>query len=227
MAIASAIPVTLLLKWPEGRGKEASRPTFRGLAGMEREFTAMFFARASLNFLGPILPVYLRSAGVREEQLTTYTGIFLGVNKLVFAVSIPITSRSVSRSRMPSLFAAQSAAVLLPGLWISMPMLLASRLGQMVLCSPVSPQLMSAATEGRGDKGVAIGVMSSAKFLGGAVSPVISSTASYLYGLSLAFGCISLVSVGAAFAAWRLVRGREGDLGSGRYEGYLPAGDAN
>jgi hypothetical protein len=42
--------------------------------------------------------------------------------------------------------------------------------------------------------------------LGGSLSPVISSTANLLVGLSFAFGCMGAISVAAALATWRLVR---------------------
>jgi len=217
LAIALAIPMTLLLKWPDGQGSEAKKPSFRGLAGMEKQFTAMFLVRASLNFLTPILPVYLKSAGIGENQLTAYTGGVITVGNLALAGSIPVTTRKIRRQRIPALMGLQSLAILAQGAVVSVPALLFFRISQMIVHSPAPSQLFSAATESRDDKGVAIGLMSSAKFLGGSISPVISSTANLLAGLFFSFGCMAVVSAAAAIATWRLIRGdppEEGELGA-------------
>ncbi|MBU7004813.1 MAG: MFS transporter [Theionarchaea archaeon] len=206
VAIAFTIPLTLMLTWPEGQGKKAKKPSMGSLAGMERQFTAMFLVRASLNFLTPILPVYLRSTGIGEDQLTAYTGGIITIGNLALASSIPVMTRVTPRHRIPALMGVQSIVILAQGVVISLPSLLIFRISQMVVHSPVPPQLFSAATESRDDKGTAIGLMSSAKFFGGSLSPVISSTANLLVGLSFAFGCMSAISVAAALATWRLVR---------------------
>jgi DHA1 family multidrug resistance protein-like MFS transporter len=207
LAIACTIPVTLMLTWPKGQGRSARKPSLGSLGGMEKQFTAMFLVRASLNFLTPILPVYLRSAGIGEDQLTTYTGGVITIGNLALASSIPITTRRTPRHRIPTLMGLQSMAILGQGLIISIPSLIIFRIAQMVVHSPTPSQLFSTATESRDDKGVAIGLMSSAKFLGGSISPVISSTANLLVGLTFAFGCMGAISIAAAFATWRLVRG--------------------
>ena len=221
LAIACAIPLTLMLDWPQGQGSKAKKPSLGGLAGMEKQFTAMFMVRASLNFLTPILPVYLSSTGIEDDQLTAYTGGIITLGNLGLATSIPITTRRVSRHRIPTLMGLQSLAIMAQGLVISIPSLLAFRITQVVLHSPAPSQLFSAATESREDKGVAIGLMSSAKFFGGSISPVISSTANLLVGLSFSFGCMAIVSVGAAVATWRLVRSSPPGEDSPADKGFL------
>ena len=206
LAIALAIPMTLMLKWPEGQGSEAKKPSFRGLTGMEKQFTAMFLVRASLNFLTPILPVYLKSAGIGEDQLTAYTGGVITIGNLALAGSIPVTTRKIKRQRIPALMGLQGLAILAQGAVVSVPSLLFFRISQMIVHSPAPSQLFSAATKSRDDKGVAIGLMSSAKFFGGSISPVISSTANLLAGLFFSFSCMAVVSAAAAIATWRLIR---------------------
>lgn len=218
-AIACAIPLALVLKWPEGQGVTAERPNVRGIVGMRKEIIAMFLARASVNYLTPILPVYLNSAGVSEENLTTYTGIVLTLSNLAFALSVPLTSRLVARRKVPLLLGFQTGAILVPGLAFSVPLLITMRACQMVLYSPAPVQLMSAASESRADRGVAMGVIGSARFAGGAVSPMVSSTTNYLLGLAPAFGVMALLSLLAAFATWRVLGGE------GEAEGKVEPGE--
>lgn len=221
LAIALAIPMTLMLEWPEGKGRAAKKPSFGGLAGMERQFTAMFLVRASLNFLTPILPVYLKSAGIGEEQLTAYTGGVITIGNLALAGSIPVTTRKTSRERIPTLIGLQSLAIIAQGIIISIPSLIIFRVTQMIVHSPAPSQLFSSATEYRDDKGVAIGLMSSAKFFGGSISPVISSTANLLAGLSFSFGCMAVVSAAAAIATWRLIKSSPPMPGGSADKGFL------
>jgi MFS family permease len=226
LAIASAIPLVFLMTWPEGKGKETPKQSLRILKGMRKELAAMLVARTSMNFLNPILPVYLKSAGVEDGQLTRYTGIVLTLSRLALALSVPLTSRKVSRGKMPHIFALQSLAILGQGLMITLPSFVALRTTQVVIHSPVSAQLFSVASETRREKGVAVGFMSSAKFLGGAISPVLASTANYLVGLTFAFGCMSAVSLLAALATWRLLSGKEPPSTAGGEEGYLEQREA-
>ncbi len=226
VSIACVIPFVLALDWPGGGGGGIARPSLRGLAGLHREFSAMLLVRASLAFLGPILPVYLRSAGVGVGDLTLYTGIILAVSDVAFAASVPITSRRIPMRGMPMLLVLQSGAILGQGFLISLPSLVFLRAGQGILHSAVPTQLFSLVTQGRSEKGTAIGLMSSARFLGGAMSPVAASTVNYYLGLPAAFGCMAVLSLAAAGMTWVVVSSRSGrrvDGDGGAAKGYIHA----
>jgi len=216
ISIACAIPLALSLAWPEAEGTKVPTPNFRGLASMRLEFGAMVLLRASLTFIGPVLPVYLVSAGIGSEDLTLCTGIVLAISDLAFAVAVPLTSKSIPPALMPALLTVQGGAIMAQGLFVSLPCFLALRLAQVVAHSPAPAQLFTLASAKTSEKGTTIGLISSARFLGGAISPIIASTANYWFGLAFSFGCMSSMSLGAAFLVWRLLEHNARDRPDGR-----------
>ncbi|MEM2885629.1 MAG: hypothetical protein QXF24_06015 [Thermoproteota archaeon] len=228
ISIACAIPLALFLAWPEAEGTQVPTLSFRGLAAIRREFGAMVLLRASLTFIGPVLPVYLMCAGVGSEDLTLYTGIVLAIGDLAFAAAVPLTSRSIPLGLMPGLLALQGGAIMAQGLFVSLPSFLALRGAQVVAHSPAPAQLFTLASAKTNEKGTTIGLISSARFLGGAVSPVIASTANYYFGLAFSFGCMSVMSLGAAFLVWRLLTQHARNMPGTGDEGFkMRAGNAS
>lgn len=201
--ISMAIPFVLWAHF-EDRGRPSGpreRIHWRAFKAIGRGFVGLFSVQAAYNFITPMLPLYLAEAGVEESSLVEYNGIILTTSSLAYAASVPITTKIFKRRLIPVLLATASGVVFVQGFLREVFAFTALRMVQCFLHSAVPSFLLGEGAKKDSSKGLTLGILNSATYLGNAVGPFLSSSVAYTTNLTMAFTVSASFSLFAAFAA--------------------------
>lgn len=200
--IAIAIPFVVWARFEERSRGTSPREMIRWQSFKEvgRDFIALLSIQAAFNFVSPILPLYLNEAGVAGEFLVQYTGAIMAMSGLAYAVSVPVTTRLFKRKAIPFMLAAASGVVFLQGFFRQALGFVALRTVQCFLHSAGPSTLLGKAGGRSSNKGLTMGILNSARFLGNAIGPFLSSSVAYATDLTTAFAVTASVSLLAAVA---------------------------
>ncbi len=147
-----------------------------------------FFSLMGFGFSNPFAPFYLQELGVTgKEALRIWTGLFLSSSALAMIIVTPIWGYLADRiGRKPmSMRAALGGALAFIGMALAQTpqMLIAIRVIQGIFTGTTTANLTLVITKTpRHRKGMAIGVMNSAIFVGSAVGPLIGGVLADLIG---------------------------------------------
>jgi len=199
--ILTTIPFVLWARFEEEKRSTGPREKihWKNFKGVSRDFIGLFSIQAAFNFITPILPIYLTEAGLTGDSLVTYSGLVLTMSSLGYAASVPVTTKIFKRRVIPILLAIASGIVFLQGFFREVFAFITLRMLQCFLHSAGPSFLLGQAGKKESNKGLTMGIMNSARFLGNAVGPFLSSSIAYAVDLTAAFTISAIVSLLAAF----------------------------
>ena len=199
MMILAAVPLVFLAHFEEKREPTRVREkiSWGNLKGLSRDLIALLFVQAAYNFVTPIVPLYLSESGLAGDILIQYTGMILAASGLAYAASVPVTTRIFKRKAIPLLLAAASGAIFLQGFFRQAMIFTTLRIAQCFLHSSAPSHLLGEA-RGEANRGVALGMLNSARTIGNAIGPFLASSVAYTTNLTSAFTVTSSVSLLAA-----------------------------
>ena len=203
LMILATIPLVFWARFEEKKRPARPRERIRleDLRGLSRDFIALLSVQAAYGFVSPILPLYLSEAGLAGSALIQHTGTILALSSLAYAASVPITTRIFSRRAVPVLLAVASGAVFLQGFFRQALSFTVLRVLQCFLHSAAPSRLLGEARKEESNRGLTLGILNSARTIGGAIGPFLASSVAYTMNLSAAFTVTSSLSMLAAVAA--------------------------
>ncbi len=181
-----------------GAASPKEKIQWRTIKTMGRDFVAMIAIGAAYDYITPIVPLYLSEAGVTQDLLITYTGAILAASSLAYAVSVPVTTRVFKRRAIPFLLAIASGVVFLQGFFRQALSFAVLRMIQCFLHSPGPSRIFGDAGGKQRNRGLALGILNSARFTGSAIGPFLASGVAYAVNLTTAFTVIASLSLLAA-----------------------------
>lgn len=173
---------------------------WRNFKTVGRDFIGLFSIQAAFSFITPILPLYLAEAGMSGDSLVQYNGMILTLSSLGYAASVPVTTKIFKRKLIPVLLTVASGVVFVQGFFREVFAFTALRMAQCFLHSAGPAVLLGEGGKKDSSKGLTMGILNSARFLGNAVGPFLSSSVAYTTNLTLAFTASAFVSLFAALA---------------------------
>lgn len=202
LVIASAIPFVLWAQFEEKEkgGVRVADQTIdmSSLKAIAPDFIALISIQAAYQFIASIVPLYLTEAGLAGDLLIGYTGLVLGFSALAYAVSVPITTRLFTRKHLPILLTISSVAILFQGFFREIVGFTALRMIQCFFLSAGPSLLLGGAGSRKTNKGFALGILNSGRFLGNALGPFVASTVAFAANLTLSLTTMAMFSSIAA-----------------------------
>ncbi|MFH0849112.1 MAG: MFS transporter [archaeon] len=201
LVMAAAIPFVLWAKFEDKKDTKSSseKISFGSFKAIAPDFVSLISIQAAYQFIAPIVPLYLTEAGFGSDSLIGYTGLVLALSTLAYAASIPFTTRLFKRKHLPILLTISSAAILFQGFFREIVGFTALRMTQCFFLSAGPSLLLGGAGSRKANKGFAIGILNSGRFLGNALGPFIASSVAFAANLTLSLTAMALFSSIAIF----------------------------
>ena len=127
---------------------------------------------ACMNFIMPIIPWFLESVGVPDDELLLYTTVTTTLNGVAFAVATPFLTRVVRDRALPILSVIAAGAILSTAFVKNPLQFIALRASIGAIQSGIPPNLLGGSRSKR--RGTMMGFLNSARFVGIAIGPFIA-----------------------------------------------------
>ncbi len=205
LIFASMLPMVHALNMPPPTKREETRKIgAKDLKSLAPDFASLILVYACINFITPIIPWFLNTMGVPNEQLLSFTAVITTLNGLAFALATPALTK-IATDKTLSTFSVAAAAAIFATTFAGNPLqFLALRIIIGTIQAGVPPNLLGGKT---GRVGMAMGILNSARFLGSAVGPFVATSvlgdgqppkAMYMFGtlagMSLATAFVTYLS---------------------------------
>lgn len=134
---------------------------------------ALILVYACMNFVNPTIPWFLKSLGIPDERLLTFTAVTTILNGVAFAVASPSLTKVISDKTLPILSAIAGGVILSTAFVSDAYQFIALRILIGAVQAGIAPSLLGGKS---GRKGIAIGFLNSARFIGMAIGPFLATS---------------------------------------------------
>lgn len=199
------VPVVILLRGEKSsRSIEKVEATANGkvvsyLRFIDLDFVGLALTYASMAFINPIAPLFLRTLGiVGNDQLLYYTTLLATLSSTFYVISNLMGTRYVRRGFLPILASAAMLMAIGQCFPINIPVFFALAIGIRAIQAPIQTNLFGGGAKRR--SGIQIGVLNSGQYIGSAIGPFIASTVATTISLTAAFiSAAAILSVASVF----------------------------
>jgi hypothetical protein len=159
---------------PAKRDGETNGLNLRDLRDVLPDIVSLVMVYACISFITPTIPWFLKSLGVQDDQLLTYTAASTILNGAAFVVATPLLTRVVTDRFLPLLSTIAAGAIFATGFAADAYQFIGLRIAIGAIQSGIPPSLLG----GRASKkrGAVMGFLNSARFLGMAVGPFMATS---------------------------------------------------
>jgi DHA1 family multidrug resistance protein-like MFS transporter len=176
LLFVAVIPLMLFINVPPPakRDGETTGLNLRDLRDVLPDIVSLVMVYACISFITPTIPWFLKSLGVQDDQLLTYTAASTILNGAAFVVATPLLTRVVTDRFLPLLSTIAAGAIFATGFAADAYQFIGLRIAIGAIQSGIPPSLLG----GRASKkrGAVMGFLNSARFLGMAVGPFMATS---------------------------------------------------
>ncbi|MCJ7610503.1 MFS transporter [Candidatus Bathyarchaeota archaeon] len=176
LLFVAVIPLMLFINVPHPakRDGETTGLNLRDLRDVLPDIVSLVMVYACISFITPTIPWFLKSLGVQDDQLLTYTAASTILNGAAFVVATPLLTRVVTDRFLPLLSTIAAGAIFATGFAADAYQFIGLRIAIGAIQSGIPPSLLG----GRASKkrGAVMGFLNSARFLGMAVGPFMATS---------------------------------------------------
>lgn len=169
----SITPLVMLLRIPPPVDDDGVQFGFSDIKAILPDAFALVLVYSCISFITPMISWFLESLGIPYGQLLTFTALTTILNGLAFAAAAPIFSKVITDKTLhiPSLIAAVG---IFATAFVRNPyQFMALRVSIGAIQAGVPPSLLGGKS---GRKGVSMGLLNSARFIGQAIGPFLAAS---------------------------------------------------
>lgn len=172
----SIVPLIISMNMPHPSKKTSEEPRFdlSAFRTILPDVFALILVYACISFIGPMIPWFIESLGVPDDELLTYTALTTILNGLAFVAATPVLTRIVTDRILPILSAVAAGAIFVTAFVTGPYQFIALRVSIGAIQAGIPPSLLGGGRSKRG--GTVMGFLNSARFLGMAVGPFIATS---------------------------------------------------
>ena len=169
------LPLISTLSIPPPVKGEAEDPgfTLSDVKASLPDMANLVLVYACMNFIMPMIPWFLGSVGVPDEELLLYTTVTTTLNGVAFAAATPLLTRIVRDRALPVLSVAAAGAIFSTAFVRNPLQFIALRASIGAIQSGIPPNLLGGGKSKR--RGTTMGFLNSARFVGMAIGPFIAT----------------------------------------------------
>ncbi len=169
------IPIMFLINVPPPSQETSGRSRFTrsDFKAIFPDFGSLILVYACISFIMPTIPWFLKSYGIPDGQLVTYTTVTTVLNGSAFALATPIMSRIITDRKLPLLSMIASGAIFMTAFVADPYQFIALRIAIGAIQAGIPPNLIGGKS---GRKGTAMGFLNSARFMGMAIGPITATS---------------------------------------------------
>ncbi len=172
----SIIPLVFLINVPPPSRDGGERPRFTSsdFKAIFPDFASLILVYACISFIMPTIPWFLRSFGIPEGQVLSYTALTTVLNGAAFAAATPLMPRIVTDRKLPLLSMVAAVAILMTAFVADAWQFIALRIAIGAIQAGIPPFLLGGGRSA--GKGTAMGFLNSARFMGMAIGPLTATS---------------------------------------------------
>jgi DHA1 family multidrug resistance protein-like MFS transporter len=170
------IPLMFLINVPPPSRDASKRQRFdrSDFKAIFPDFASLILVYACISFIMPVIPWFLKSYGILEEQLVTYTALTTVLNGIAFAVATPLMPRIITDRKLPLLSMVASGAIFVTAFVANAYQFIGLRIAIGAIQAGIPPFLLGGRRAA--GKGTAMGFLNSARFMGMAIGPLMATS---------------------------------------------------
>lgn len=134
---------------------------------------ALILVYICISFIVPVIPWFLQSLGIPDDQLLTYTTIATVLNGAAYAAATPVLTNRASGKALPLLSVGAALAIQATAFAFNPLFFIALRVAMGAIQAGIPPNLLGGRS---GRKGTGMGFLNSARFIGMALGPFLATS---------------------------------------------------
>jgi len=164
---------TLSTPPPPRRESEVLRFGVADLKAIMPDIVSLIMVYACMSFIFPTISWFLKTQGVPQDLLLTFTTLATILNGMAFAAATPLLTKLVTDRSLPLLSAAAAGAIFATAFVNGPYQFIALRIAIGAIQAGIPPNLIGGKS---GRKGAAMGFLNSARFMGMAIGPFMATS---------------------------------------------------
>lgn len=172
----SIIPIMFLINVPPPTKKEDGARGFSpvDLKAIMPDIASLILVYACISFIMPTIPWFLRTLGIPDEQLLTYTALTTILNGTAFVVATPFLTKTVTDRTLPILSMLAAGPIMMTAFVRDPYLFIVLRVTIGALQAGIPPSLLGGGKSAK--RGMVMGFLNSARFFGMAVGPFMATS---------------------------------------------------
>jgi len=172
----SIVPLMFSMNVPSPSRRASEEPRFSAsdFKALLPDIISLILVYACVSFITPIIPWFLESLGIPDDQLLTYTALTTTLNGVAFVAATPLLTRIVTDRTLPILSAVAAGTILMTAFVTDPYHFIALRVSIGGIQAGIPPSLLGGGRSKGG--GTMMGFLNSARFLGMAVGPFMATS---------------------------------------------------
>ncbi|MDQ1281131.1 MAG: transporter, family, multidrug resistance protein [Thermoproteota archaeon] len=158
---------------PDRKQTEGGRFSLSDLKTILPDAFSLILVYMTMNFITPIVTWFLGSTGIPYNQLLTFTAITTIISGLAYAASTPLLTKVITDKTMHLLSIIAAAGIFATAFVKEPYQFIVLRIFIGAAQSGIPPNLLGGKS---GRKGTSLGVLNSARFMGGAIGPFMATS---------------------------------------------------